>query len=240
MNLCSVCGTSTYRAVHDRDEPSILIPYCSDCLDERPIPMPKKPASTALAVAPETASEATLAADTARRTLVQLKALPVTVANLELVGSILVDVKRQYKDLDARMKAITAPMRAAEKGVRELFRPALTALAEAESLLKKGIADAQAAQANANAAAMAQAQAALAVGDTRGAALAAHVLTPVQAVQGVTTREVWTFRVVDPESVPRELCTPDDAKIRAYIEAGARQIPGVLVELSTQVSVRTA
>jgi len=244
MNFCAACDAPTYRAVHARDN-GPLIPYCSACLDLRPIPPPKDPmakktAPAALAVAPDTAIEASQAGDAARRMLQQLKALPVTAENAEVVGSILVDVKTRYKELDARMKAITAPMRAAEKGVRDLFRPALTALAEAEALLKQGLSDAARAQQAANAAAMQQAQAALAQGDVRGAALAATTLTPVQAVEGVQMKEVWNFRVVDPNSVPRELCSPDDAKIKAYIAAGARQIPGVLVELGTQVSVRTA
>ena len=237
MNPCAVCESPTLRAVHDTYEPARLIPYCTTCLEKRPMPRPKSAAITPLA--PETINEATLASDTARRTLDSLKVMPVTAQNMELVGRILIGIKTQLKDLKARQDAITAPMRAAEKSVRDLFRPALNSLAEAESILKRGIADAQAAQLAANRQVTVQAQEALARGSALGAAQAATQLTHIAPPTGITTREVWTFRVVQPELVPRELCVPDDTKIRAAVAMGYRDIPGVVVELDTQVSVRT-
>lgn len=197
------------------------------------------PKAELLAVAPETANEASAAGTAAQRTLDQLRAMPVTQANMDLVGAILVDVKTKYKELDARLKSITAPMRAAEKSVRDLFRPALNALAEAEAVLKKGIADAQRAQWAQNQEMQQKAQAALAVGDARGAALAVHALEAVVSPAGVNVREVVAFRVIDPALVPRELCSPDDAKIKAAVAAGYREIPGVLIGLESVVSVRT-
>jgi len=41
-NKCAVCDKDTMRAVHDKKETSRLIPYCSDCLTQRPIPEPKQ------------------------------------------------------------------------------------------------------------------------------------------------------------------------------------------------------
>lgn len=190
-------------------------------------------------LAPETVSEATLANDTAKRTLESLRLLPVTANNMELVGAILIDIKKKFKDLKARQDAITAPMRAAEKGVRDLFRPALNHLAEAESILKQGIANAQATQHEANRQATLVAQTALSQGNALAAAQAAQGLSHIAPPAGVTTREVWTFRIVNAEAVPRQLCEPSEARIRAAIAAGYREIPGVVIELGTQVTVRT-
>lgn len=187
----------------------------------------------------ETVTEATQAGDEAKRTLEKLRALPVTRDNVEMVGSILVDIKERYKALEGRQRAITQPMRQAEKAVRDLFRPALAALAEAEALLKTGIAQAHAAAFAQNQAAMTQAQAALAAGDARGAALAATNLAPIEAPAGVTLKEAWSFRIVDSTAVPRAYCIPDEGLIRAAIRAGIREIAGVVIEPTTQVSVRT-
>lgn len=190
-------------------------------------------------LAPETVSEATLANDTARRKLEALRVMPVTPHNMELVGAILVDVKKQLKDLKARQDAITAPMRAAEKGVRDLFRPALNALAEAESILKEAIGKAQAAQHEANRQATAAAQIAISQGNALAAAQATQGLTHIAPPPGITTKDVLTFRIVDPNLVPRQLCVPSDQLIRAAIAAGFHEIPGVLIEKDTQVTVRT-
>lgn len=193
-----------------------------------------------IVVSPETQTEAVQAGDTAKRTLEQLRAMPVTMANIELVGTILVDVKKKYNELDGRMKTITKPMREAEKSVRDLFRPALSALAEAESMLKQKIADAQRAQWAANSMAQAQAQAALAQGDVRGAALAAHTLAPITTPQGVSVIDTWDYRIVDAQAVPRVYCSPDEGLIKAAIKAGIRDIPGVIISQGQQVRVRTA
>lgn len=50
------------------------------------------------------------------------------------------------------------------------------------------------------------------------------VLTPVPTVQkahssSASFTEVWKYEVIDPNAVPRELCSPDDAKIRACLAA---------------------
>lgn len=251
MNACLACGAPTHRAVLAKARPHLL-PVCTPCLspltevtaeliyarepDYLETLMAKKTAPAPLPV--DTVTEATQASEQAKHTLAALRALPVTNQNLPMVGEVLKDVKARYKALEDRQREITAPMRAAEKSVRDLFRPGLNALAEAEALLKAGIAKCQAEQFRANQEATARAQAALAQGNVLEAAKAATALAPVEALQGITSREVWTFRIVDPAQVPRELCTPDEAKIRAAVAAGAREIPGVVVELGTQITVR--
>ena len=186
-------------------------------------------------------TEATEARTSAERALLALRALEVTGDNMEVVGSILVDVKKRLKGLEERLKEITAPIRAAEKSARDLFRPAIAALEESEGILKRKIGDAQRAIVEANRRAMEQTQQALALGDSRGAALAASSLAPSAPPAGVATREVITFTITDPDAVPRYLCSPDERKIRAVITAcGTKEpISGVTFGTETQVSVRT-
>lgn len=52
----------------------------------------------------------------------------------------------------------------------------------------------------------------------------APTLTPVPTVQkarssSASFTEVWKYEIIDPNAVPRELCSPDDAKIRACLAA---------------------
>lgn len=201
----------------------------------------KKPSPPVSLLAPEAAAGAASATAEAQRVLTSLRALTVTPENRELVASILTDVKKRHSALEAELKKITKPMRDAEKAARDLFRPALTALAEAEALLKKGLADEVRATFEANRTAMLAAQAALSTGDGRGAALAAQSIASTAAPAGVSYREVLRFDITDPDAVPRELCSPDETKIRAFIAAygDARTIPGVSIVRATQVAARS-
>ena len=50
-------------------------------------------------------------------------------------------------------------------------------------------------------------------------------------VAGLSTRENWNFRIVDPAKLPREYLMPDEAAIRGVVKAmkGRANIPGVEV-----------
>ena len=56
------------------------------------------------------------------------------------------------------------------------------------------------------------------------------VIVPEETVKLMTSsRKVWKFEITEPELVPRNFCSPDESKIRAYLKenkAGAN-IPGV-------------
>jgi hypothetical protein len=59
-------------------------------------------------------------------------------------------------------------------------------------------------------------------------------------VAGVTTRVVLAFEVTDPDVVPRNLCTPDEALIKRAIDAGQKDIPGVRIFEKVITSSRSA
>ncbi|MFZ3481822.1 hypothetical protein [Sphingomonas sp. 3-13AW] len=47
-----------------------------------------------------------------------------------------------------------------------------------------------------------------------------------------------TFRIIDPDQVPANLCSPDPEKIRAAIDAGALKIAGVQIDVAVKTHVR--
>jgi hypothetical protein len=159
----------------------------------------------------------------------RIKAMPITMANLSLAEEIRKQAKKKRTQLEAELKKITAPLLEAEKAARDLFRPAISALTEAEGDLKTRMLNVRNAAVAANATAMKAAGERLAEGDTRGAALAGAAIQDTALPQGVHERKRWNFRVVDEAQVPRELCSPDDKKIRAYVAAyeNRNAIPGV-------------
>jgi len=171
----------------------------------------------------------------------QLKAMPVTIANLDQVAEIIAEVKRRYNALEKTLKSITAPMREAEKNARDLFRPAMTALLAAESDLKQRVVQARNAQLAINQQAMAAAQVHLAQGDARAAALVTVVLQDTAMPAGLGARDVWSYEITDEALVPRELCSPDPAKIRAWVAAwkNAAAVPGVRIFEDTIISSRS-
>lgn len=52
------------------------------------------------------------------------------------------------------------------------------------------------------------------------------------------SRVVWKFEVTDPAAVPREFLCVDEKLIRAAVNGGARDIPGVRIYDDVQVTVR--
>lgn len=237
---CSVCGK---RFVTHSTQPLVRRDVCGSCWGlngrkpERMGSMAGETVVTTQEVAAETAREA----EAANAALVQLRDLDVvTGEQIELASAVLLDVKGEYKRLDERQKAITAPLNAALKGVRDLFRPALSALEEAEVLLKAKIAQAQLAIAEANRRAMEQTQAALHAGDVRAASVASSAIVSTEAPKGLSYRDAWTYRVVDASKLPRDFLMPDVKKIAAHVKANGdkRPIPGVEVVKDVQVVAR--
>lgn len=189
-------------------------------------------------------SQAELALKTAQETTMAqqvhdaLLDLPVrTPAEIATASELLVDVKGRAKVLDDRMREITRPLNEALKSTRELFKPALRFYEDAEAVLKRKIADAHLAIAAANRAAMEAAQQQLAQGDVRGAALATSVVVEAPQADGVRTREIFGYRVVNALEVPREFLSVDDAKVKEHIRAHGKDkpIPGIVIEADVQI-----
>jgi hypothetical protein len=158
----------------------------------------------------------------------------------------LTDGAKEFKaSLDAveeERMSLTRPIREDEKLVNEAFRPYTSALKDMLQAIKDRLVRYHAETRAAQAELQAKASQAFQAGDSaQGVAIMAQI--PIQAeTPGVSMRDNWTFDVVDENAVPREFCSPDPAKIRAYVAAykDKAAIPGVKVENRPIASVRKA
>lgn len=172
------------------------------------------------------------------------------------------DIKGIQKKIEDAEKSITKPMNDALKAARDLFRAPKAAADKAESLIKAAISDYQAAQRRIQAEAQRKADedarkererlaklqgAAEKRGDTAKAETfqerAAAVVAPVVIVappkaEGVTSRTVWKFEVMDAAKVPREYLVVDESRIRKVVQAlkSDCNIPGVRVYSEEQIA----
>lgn len=62
--------------------------------------------------------------------------------------------------------------------------------------------------------------------------------TRTETGSAVTMRKVWKWRVVDEQQIPREYFVLDEKKLNAVVKAGLREIPGVEVYETEEVTVR--
>lgn len=158
---------------------------------------------------------------------------------IEEAGKLLRETAKRRDKVEARLAAITKPMREAESSVRSLFRPAISALKEMEAELKLLISKASVAIDAKNRQIMAAASTAVQVGNTKaGESLSAHIESTA-APEGVTFREEWRFEIEDATSLPREYLQPNESAIRGVVQAlkGETKIPGVRVWKDTGVAV---
>jgi len=184
---------------------------------------------------------------------------------LERAGSIEARLKSLIKELNAQRLALTGPIEALKKKIiadeKTLVKPLETALdslhamttayatrleQERQAALKRA-AEVEAAQAEA---AVAQEEAAAVFGlvDNTPAPVAPAVFVPDRVRASAQNRivEKWDFEVTDPSAVPRELCSVDATKIRAFLrgkksdgyKAEQIQVPGLRIFLTMQVQSR--
>jgi hypothetical protein len=213
-----------------------------------PVLTPRAAGQTvALAPAPKeqdvVAAEVAAESEQVAAELAQVKTFEiVTQDDMDIAAELLQEVKAKYKTYDERLKEITRPMREAEKSVRDLFRPILSGLSEIEILVKRQIANFELRKEQQNKAALEAAAAARAAGDISGTATALSQVVHVTNAEGISTRPVWKFVIDDAALVPREFCTPDEAKIRAFATlAGGEEpqgIPGVRWIADVSVTAR--
>lgn len=166
------------------------------------------------------------------------------------VGALLTLTKSRFKEVDETRSEAVGPLNREVKRVNDAFRVTLTALKSVEERLK-GLMGAwilrqrqeqQRLLMEAQAAAEAQRVTDPDLADTRtalGLVEAARLAAPGR-VEGVSGRDVWRVEVTDPDLVPREYCSPDLAKLKAAVDAGARTIPGVKVTAEVRVVARAS
>lgn len=189
-----------------------------------------------LALAGQTSDAAQMAA----KALAAARSIRVnTPATFDQVSEFVRIVKMKHRELDELRKELVAPFNAETKWVNDRFRPALKDLESAEQQMKLALGAYSRDQEEARRATMAASAAMHAMGGVPTLAIP----EPAQA-PGVSIRQVPEFEVTNPDDVPRDLCSPDPAKIRARVlaadaaGAGLPSIPGVRVRYRDSVTVR--
>jgi hypothetical protein len=164
--------------------------------------------------------DAELEAAEAEETLQMLRDMPVAgQADIDFANECLGDVKGKVKRLKKIRTETTKPLRDVLDTMRGWFASPLALYEQAEQILKSKIRDGMDSLEAQRTAQIAAASQAHQQGDLQavqalvGAANAAEVHQP----DNVTRTEHYAFRVDAPDLVPRELCSPDERKIRAYL-----------------------
>lgn len=188
-----------------------------------------------------------------------------TPVEYETAGLELQRVKGMQSKLDALRKSMTKPIDTAKKAIMDFFAGPSAKLYSAEVSIKAAMVTYQneqdrkrrEAQARADEVARkererlaAQAAKAAAKGkheqaeryEQRAAGVVAPVIpSDAPRMKGVSAREVWTFEVTDPNAVPREFLSVDDAKIRKVVNAlkGDARIAGVRIWSEKSIAARS-
>jgi hypothetical protein len=173
-------------------------------------------------------------------------------------GGLLRDLKGKVKVLEDTRKRLVAPFVEGKKALDDFFKAPQDTLKAAIDRLGTGMvtydrkqrdeaarlqreADARAAaeQARLNAVAEAAREAgkplAAAVAEAKAANVeAVSVPTPVVKVAGLTFRDVWKFRVVDANLIPREFLCVDEAKLGKFARDSKGQCSMTGVEFYTE------
>ena len=161
-------------------------------------------------------------------------------------------IKSKARDLDEMRKSMTRPLDDAKKRIMDFFNKPLAFLTEAESLIKRSMltydreqerkrkeeedrlrAAARAEQERLQKEAEEKAAQLAADGKTEQAIEAAVVpVVPLPTVHveqpkiaGISRRQNWKARVVDPMKVPRQFLTVDEKALNAYAKATKGEVP---------------
>lgn len=174
-------------------------------------------------------------------------------------------VKALYRAVDDERKRITTPLDQAKRAAQDHFRPALSFLEQAETVLKGCMAKYAAAEREKRLQAerlaleaarreqdklekraeraetqgkVEQAEALREQASMVGAV--APVVVPPAKTEGITLRTRWDFRIVDANALPREYLMPDEKKIAGVVRAmkAETRIAGVEVLEVQDVAAR--
>ncbi len=136
-----------------------------------------------------------------------------TDAHAEQIGALLVATKQRYNVLADFKKEILGPFQNAIRNANAAFARGLDPLQELERALKVAINVFEAKREAERLEAMKRAEV---------------VPPPPPKLAGITQRVERRFRIVDPDRVPKQFCSPDEAKIKEHLRnGGIEAIPGV-------------
>lgn len=182
--------------------------------------------------------------------LVQAKQVAAAVPTLTITtseeylqaGQGLVELKGRWKVVEEKRTSLVKPLNDVVKSINAMFKPVLDQWDTTMDVVKRAMHDYQVREAEAQRKALEEAARLAQQGQTGQeftALVAQGSAIPVKA-QGVSTRVMWRWRVVDAAAVPREYLCVDAAKVEALVKEhkeGAK-IPGIEVYREEIMAVR--
>ena len=144
------------------------------------------------------------------------------------------------KEVDSRRRFFVDPLNRQVKTINDLFRDYSDPLGEADRIVRNKVLIYQAEEAKrvAEVQRKAMEEAKAQAEEASKHPTEEFIPIPINIVEepektvragagSATTRQVWTFKIVDPSKVPDEYKVIDEKKIAAVVKAGVRNIPGV-------------
>jgi hypothetical protein len=182
--------------------------------------------------------------------LVQAKQVAAAVPTLTITtseeylqaGQGLVELKGRWKVVEEKRTSLVKPLNDVVKSINAMFKPVLDQWDTTMDVVKRAMHDYQVREAETQRKALEEAARLAQQGQTGQeftALVAQGSAIPVKA-QGVSTRVMWRWRVVDAAAVPREYLCVDAAKVEALVKEhkeGAK-IPGIEVYREEIMAVR--
>jgi len=187
-------------------------------------------------------------------------------ASFQYAAGLLLEIKKRYKIIEDRFAEPVSLAHKAHKALTTLRDSVLSPLKQDEMTVKREVGNYQMevekqrreeaerlrrqAEAQAEADRIAKAQDQMDRGDLSGCAqtleaplapVVVEVKTPeAPKIAGISMRDEVMFKISDPDAVPRNLCCPDEKKIKNYVKAMGKtaSIPGVMVWVEKVVSGR--
>ena len=154
----------------------------------------------------------------------------------------LVELKGRWKVVEDKRTSLVKPLNDVVKSINGMFKPVLDSWDRTMDVVKRAMQDYQVRESEVQRKAL-EAAAALAQQGQTGQEFTALVTQgsamPTKA-QGISSRAVWRWRVVDAAAVPREYLCVDATKVDAVVKSqqdGAR-IPGIEVYREEIMAVR--
>jgi len=155
----------------------------------------------------------------------------------DTVQQTMVWVKRLGKDLDAQRTSATKPLNAVLKTVNGWFKPRIDICERVEAACKDALWRHDRALAAEQQKQLQAAATAFQAGQTEQATQALAAIPDIPQVAGTSIGTRLVLRVVAPDMVPREYCSPDPGKL-AQVPKG-QPVAGCVWEEQANVRVRT-
>jgi len=188
-------------------------------------------------------TEALMLLSQAQQVAASVPTLTITTADeYQQAAAGLVEIKGRWKVVEEKRTSLVKPLNDVVKSINGMFKPVLDSWDRTMDVVKRAMQDYQVREAEVQRKAL-EAAAALAqqgqTGQEFTALVAQGSALPTKA-QGISTRSMWRWRVVDAGAVPREYLCVDQAKVDAVVKAqqdGAK-IPGIEVYREEIMAVR--